>query len=576
MTIVGAALTVPATVQAEGQKPASVIVFDLSGSMWAQIEGRSKVEIARDALAKLARTLDPDQPVGLVTYGHRRRGDCGDIEVLVRPGEATPAEVAKRAAALKPLGKTPLTEAVRQAADLLNIEEEPASVVLLTDGLENCDADPCALGEALEARGIAFTAHVVGFGLSEAEGQEIACLAEATGGRYVGAQDGASLADALTQTVAVAIKEEPPLQIPEASLAFPAEVAIGQAIPVTWSGPAEREDFLAVVPTGSEKTYGELTYAYVRDGSPTDLRTPAQPGTYDVVYIWAGPGKRRILAREAVKVVDAPAALSAPTGGAAGSAITVTWKGPNGAGDYIDIVEAGATRTEGELSYVYTEGGSPQTIRLPAQAGDYDLRYILEGGSGRQILASVPLKVQEATASLAFPPQVEAGAPIVVTWSGPAAPGDYVDLVPEGYAETHSELDYFYAGEEESGAMTAPGETGTYDIRYILEGPDGRAVIARQSIAVVPASVSLDAPSSGTAGSVIAVPWKGPDSLGDYVDLVPRGYTATSGELAYFYTASGNPGQLTLPETPGRYEIRYILDAPAGRSVLATVPIEVE
>jgi Ca-activated chloride channel family protein len=108
---------------------------------------------------------------------------------------------------LNPKGKTPLTEAVRKAAEALKYTEEKATVILVTDGIETCEADPCAVASELEKLGVDFTAHVVGFGLSEEEGKQVACLAENTGGLYLQAGDAAELTDALTKTVAAAPPE---------------------------------------------------------------------------------------------------------------------------------------------------------------------------------------------------------------------------------------------------------------------------------------------------------------------------------------------------------------------------------
>jgi Ca-activated chloride channel homolog len=91
----------------------------------------------------------------------------------------------------------------------LKFTEDAATVILITDGIETCNADPCALGAELEAAGVNFTAHVVGFGLTEEEGQAVACLAENTGGKYIKAADAGSLVDALKTTVVVAAEPEP-------------------------------------------------------------------------------------------------------------------------------------------------------------------------------------------------------------------------------------------------------------------------------------------------------------------------------------------------------------------------------
>jgi Ca-activated chloride channel family protein len=101
---------------------------------------------------------------------------------------------------------------VRQAATELKSTEEKSTVVLITDGIETCQGDPCALGAELEASGVDFTAHVVGFGLTAEEGAKVACLAENTGGKYITAGNLDSLTTALKTTVVAA---PDPAPIPE-------------------------------------------------------------------------------------------------------------------------------------------------------------------------------------------------------------------------------------------------------------------------------------------------------------------------------------------------------------------------
>jgi len=195
---------------AEGK---SIIVLDASGSMWGQIDGRPKLEIAREALGSVLSGLDPATEIGLMAYGHREKGSCEDIELVVPPAAGTAQAITDAANKMKFLGKTPLTEAVRRAAAELKSTEEKATVILITDGIETCQADPCALGAELEASGVDFTAHVVGFGLTAEEGATVACLAENTGGKYIQAKDAGSLVEALK--TAVAVVEPEPLPEPE-------------------------------------------------------------------------------------------------------------------------------------------------------------------------------------------------------------------------------------------------------------------------------------------------------------------------------------------------------------------------
>jgi len=192
--------------------PDTIVVFDGSGSMWGQIQGRAKIEIARETLSTVLREIPEQSRVGMVAYGHREKGQCSDIETVVPVGRATNAvpNMISVANALKPKGKTPLSDAVRIAAEELRYTENAATVVLVTDGIETCNADPCALATELEEAGINFTAHVIGFGLSQQEGEQVQCLATNTGGLYLSADNAEELGDALRKTV-----EAQPIEINE-------------------------------------------------------------------------------------------------------------------------------------------------------------------------------------------------------------------------------------------------------------------------------------------------------------------------------------------------------------------------
>ncbi len=210
----------------------AIIVLDASGSMWGQIDGEAKISIARDTLAKVLKTVPPELELGLMAYGHRDKGSCTDIELVVPPAAGTADAIAAAASKIQPKGKTPLSEAVRRAAEDLRYTEDKATVILITDGLETCDADSCAVANELENAGVDFTAHVVGFGLSSEEGRQVACLAENTGGKYIAAGNAEALGQALTETVVVA-EPAPEAVAPEYNLLVTARIA-PEAEPFSW------------------------------------------------------------------------------------------------------------------------------------------------------------------------------------------------------------------------------------------------------------------------------------------------------------------------------------------------------
>jgi Ca-activated chloride channel family protein len=174
--------------------------------MWGRVDGRTKIEIARDALAGLTRAMPPGSRLGLMAYGHRRAGDCADIETLIAPTTLDPARFAEAARRVTPRGRTPISAALRQAA-----QGGAGRIVLLSDGIETCVPDACADIRALRAQGVDVTVHVIGFDIAgAADRAALACIAEATGGRFVPARSAADLARALAELAGA-----PPAALPE-------------------------------------------------------------------------------------------------------------------------------------------------------------------------------------------------------------------------------------------------------------------------------------------------------------------------------------------------------------------------
>lgn len=178
----------------------AMIVLDGSGSMWGRTEERSRIDIARDALRGLMSRWPDGRPVGLVAYGHRSTNDCADVEVLRPPGTDT-AGIIALVQALIPRGRTPLAEAVRQAAEALG--GETGSVILVTDGIETCHPDPCAVAQAIARSGARIAIHTIAFAVGDpAALAQLRCMAEVTGGQALAADTAAELTEALARAAA--------------------------------------------------------------------------------------------------------------------------------------------------------------------------------------------------------------------------------------------------------------------------------------------------------------------------------------------------------------------------------------
>jgi len=191
------------------ENPQAMIVFDASGSMWGQVDGKAKITIAKQALNKVVTNWDDNIYLGLMAYGHRRKGDCSDIQTLVPIGQVNKQNIISKVKEIKPKGKTPISRSIKKAADALRYTEEKATIILISDGQETCNADPCVTAKSLENEGIDFIAHVIGFDVDKKTDAQLKCIADVTGGEYFSAKNAKSLNNAMAQIVKKVQKAEP-------------------------------------------------------------------------------------------------------------------------------------------------------------------------------------------------------------------------------------------------------------------------------------------------------------------------------------------------------------------------------
>jgi Ca-activated chloride channel family protein len=188
----------------------AMLVFDASGSMAAMgFNGLDLPRIveARDALRQALPEITPYRRMGLVVYGPGSNDACSNIELRFGPAPDAAMAIVGAVDRVTPDGDTPLTDAVRKAADVL--AERGGDVVLVTDGRETCSGAPCQL--AAELSGTDLTVHVIGFRVrgSSFEWKSVAdvrnhqtvarCLADLTGGEYVSAESTDDLVRALRE-----------------------------------------------------------------------------------------------------------------------------------------------------------------------------------------------------------------------------------------------------------------------------------------------------------------------------------------------------------------------------------------
>ncbi|WP_409560150.1 vWA domain-containing protein [Hyphomicrobium sp. MC8b] len=374
--------------------PTAMLIVDGSGSMWGRLApaNRPKIDVVRDKLGALL--AEPSSTrVGLISFGHRRRGDCSDVEMIAGP-DSPRQSVLDPLSKLSPRGPGPVTAALRMAVDAIG-SSRPAQIVIVGDNADNCRQDSCAAARAIAKSSPGVVIQVIGIGLSANERPRMACMAEATGGRFYDIADSNGLDAAIDEAVKLAVlapsdvagaagkplapKAPPPPA--GASLRASAALAEGRPLitaPVTWR----------IYKAGGAKVLGQ--------GVGKDISVKLSAGDYDIEAELGGVKARHTItiadgeAQSIIVPLDAAHLVARAVGSKSGppsptATLSVSSNGQPVAlkrGDTVDLylqpAEYGVTAVDGAAR-------SSQTINLAA--GD-DKRLDVALSTGRLDLSA--------------------------------------------------------------------------------------------------------------------------------------------------------------------------------------------
>ena len=183
-----------------------VVVLDASGSMRQQIEGSTKMDIAKDAIRDVIRTLPRNVRLGLRVYGHQSPQylhDCQDSRLELPLDFVNYQQLVGILKKINPRGYTPLAYSLAQVQDDF-IYDGRNVVVCVTDGIETCGGDPCVVADTLSsAFNLVF--HVVGFDVGETDREILMCIPENSGGQYFSATNTRELRNAIKDVFELSI-----------------------------------------------------------------------------------------------------------------------------------------------------------------------------------------------------------------------------------------------------------------------------------------------------------------------------------------------------------------------------------
>ncbi|MGJ4854771.1 VWA domain-containing protein [Labrys sp. La1] len=514
-----------------------MLVLDASGSMWGKVGDITKIEAARQTVGTILKGWPADDHLGLIVYGHRRKGDCKDIEMLKPVGPVDERAFMAMVGGLSPKGRTPMTDAVRTAAEAMKGQEGRSTIILVSDGVETCNADPCEVAAALKKADIDLVVDTVGFDIKDPEAnRELRCMAEATGGIALQAEDAGELTKAIQQAVHTAQGNPAPAPAPQPKAEPKAEPKpdwnlTGYARLAVGDDPITDDVRWELTRPAPEGTTSEV----VMTSYNANIHEQVEPGDYILTLTAGEASVKAPITIKANEMNRVDMALNAGRIGLrAKRTATETAKG------YV----VWTVKPKGSSADLFTGYDAETGVILPA--GEYSVTLKLG--------AAVQTRDIEIAPGETVPVEVIAGVGKLkgkVTFSpgGSAVKDPRVDiLVGSEAAEGESSLIGDYAAEP---VFDLP--EGTYRVRIKVDGVDRVFPLTIKTGETVTASFPLDA-------GLVAITAPGADSIritvprtgiyGDDAEEITRNYDTSMSYVlpAGKYTASAWKGDVNVTQ----------------------------
>jgi Ca-activated chloride channel family protein len=190
------------------QQPKTRILFvlDGSGSMYAKMGSDNRITVAKRLLTRIVDSLQyqDELELALRVYGHQSQKterNCKDTKLEVPFSKGNHQAIKDNIRDLRPKGTTLIAYSLQEAAyDFPKTPGVRNIIILITDGLEECDGDPCAVSLALQKQGVVLRPFVIGLGLSAEFKTQFECV-----GRYFEAETEQDFKEVLNVVISQAI-----------------------------------------------------------------------------------------------------------------------------------------------------------------------------------------------------------------------------------------------------------------------------------------------------------------------------------------------------------------------------------
>ncbi|WP_301109896.1 VWA domain-containing protein [Sporosarcina sp.] len=178
----------------KAQETNIVVLMDASGSMKAEIQGETMMDLAKDAIDQFTSGLDESVNIALFAYGHKGKGteadrqlSCSSIDNLYPLSSYDENSFHEALNSFQASGWTPLAGAMAKAREYLSDydrEKYRNIIYIVSDGVETCDGDPMEEAKQLHDSEIEAKVNIIGFDVDDEGQNQLKQVAEAGGGQY--------------------------------------------------------------------------------------------------------------------------------------------------------------------------------------------------------------------------------------------------------------------------------------------------------------------------------------------------------------------------------------------------------
>jgi len=167
----------------------------------------NRIDIAKRTLIQSVDSLRgvPNLEIALRVYGHQSPitatyQDCEDTKLEAPFASNNHDFIINKIKSIRAKGTTPIARSLEASASDFPDKNSRNIIILITDGIEACDDEPCVIADKLRAKGISISPFVIGLGLDMSYLNHFDCY-----GNYKAAEDAEAFQTVLKNVINVAL-----------------------------------------------------------------------------------------------------------------------------------------------------------------------------------------------------------------------------------------------------------------------------------------------------------------------------------------------------------------------------------